>query len=363
MKHPNQNIATTKSSRNHSALKAARALGALLLLVSSAPAQVTSQSVPFTGQHQEDFETSIALPYSYMPNPVFQGNASYCTSTAAQTNIWFSGPCTTNPHGGFTFVGDVGGTMWFDFNVAPTRFGGYFGSNQVGGPAVVTVNFLSATNSLITTDVIQLQNNCSWTWIGWDIQSTNVRRIEFQYSGFIEKIMMDDLELDFAPIVNSCFETFCFGDSNLATGQCPCGNGLPFNTTSGCVNGTGVGGVLTPTGSCAATVGDAGLVAENLVPNQWALFFEGSAALPAGGIPFADGRLCVGGPYAGIKLVKVNAAGIAGPIGDVWWSGLGPNAHMPGDTSYYQCYYNDPFTTVCGSRWNLTNGVKMGWTP
>ena len=109
-------------------------------------------------------------------------------------------------------------------------------------------------------------------------------------------------------------------------------------------------------------VSDAGLIAENLVPNQWALFFEGGSALPAGGIPFADGLLCVGGPYAGIKFVKVNAAGVAGPV-DAYWSGFGPNAHLPGDTSYYQCYYRDHYSTACGAGWNLTNGVKVKWTP
>lgn len=362
MKHTNQHVANTKNSWNHSLRRAAGALGASLLFVASASSQVASTG-PFTGQYHEDFEVDLPALFFYMPNPVLQGNAQYSTYLAEQHTSWAYGSCTTNPHGGSKLAGDIGGTMWFDFSTAPTRFGGYFGSNQPGGPAVVTVRFISASNSLIATDVITLQNNCSWQWEGWNISSSNVRRIELSYSGYTEHVMMDDLELDLAPVVNSCFGTFCFGDTNLATAQCPCGNGLPFNTTSGCANGTGVGGTLSPLGSCSAAANDAQLIAENLPPNQWALFFEGGSTIPSGGMPFADGLLCVGGPYAGVKFVMADAMGTAGPVGDLWYRGLGEAAHWPGDTSYYQCYYRDTYSTVCGAGWNLTNGVEVGWTP
>ena len=362
MKYANQHIENAKNFWNQSLRRAAGALGVSLLLVASASSQVASTG-PFSGQYHEDFEVDLLALFLHVPNPVLQGGAQYSTYLAEQHPHWAYGSCTTSPHGGAKLAGDIGGSMWFDFNAAPTRFGGYFGSNQPGGPAVGNVRFLSASSTLIATDVITLQNNCSWQWVGWNILSSNVRRIEFSYSGYVQHVMMDDLELDLAPVVNSCFETFCFGDFELTPGQCPCGNALPLNTTSGCANSTGAGGRLAGLGNCSASANGASLIAENLIPNQWALFFEGSSAFSGGGVPFADGLLCVGGPYAGIKFVKVDAVGVAGPVEDLWYSGLGWEVHLPGDTSYYQCFYKDPISSACGTTWNLTNGVKVNWTP
>ena len=335
-------------------------LGALLLLGASALAQ--NPTGPFSGQHTEGFESSLSLASGYAPNPVLQGNATYHTSWAIQCDTNWTYGCSMSSHGGSNFIGDIGGLMWLDFNAAPSKFGGYFGSNQPGVPITVNVRFLDFWNNVLATDVVTLQNNCTWQWLGWNVPGVNVYRIEFETTPGPGFLMMDDLELDLPPVASNCFDTFCFGDNNSGIAPCPCGNAVSNNANSGCANGTGVGATLSGLGDCSALTDGAKIIAEGLIPNQWALFFEGGSVLPAGSMPFADGVLCVGAPYAGVKFIKADAMGVAGPIDSIWFMGLGWEAHLPGDTSYYQCYYNDPYSTVCGSGWNLTNGVIIPWS-
>ena len=360
MKNSNQRDTTNSTNSWPGKLhRAAGALSMLLLLGASVSAQ--SLVGPFSGQYQEGFETSPAIAPGYAPNPVLQGYANYFTGWGSRTNGWGFG-CNMQPNTGSWFVGDTGGLTWLDFNTPPARFGGYFGSNQTGGPAIVEVRFLNSSNSVLFTQTRTLPNNCTWIWMGWDLATLNVSRIEFQKTSSPGYMMVDDLQLDTTP-VNSCASTFCVTDGSTGVTACPCGN----NSTNGggCANGTGNGATLSMYGSCSTSAADARLLAENLPPNQWALFFEGGSTLPAGGMSFADGMLCVGGPYAGVQFVMADAAGVAGPITDIYYKGLPYMAnHMPGNTTYYQCYYHTPGgLSVCGASWNLTNGVKLMWTP
>ncbi len=357
MRHTNQNGTTANTSFNRSLRKVASALSASLLLVAGASAQVTP-SGPFTGQFQEGFDVVGPVAQGFAANPVFQGNAEYYTAHALQAASWGYG-CTMTPRTGSRFMGDIGGSMAIEFNAAPAKFGGYFGSNQPGGPAVVDVRFLDAANNLVTTDSITIHNSCDWQWFGWSFTPTTVRRVEFTYVAYSEHVMMDDLELDF-PVVNTCDSMFCFGDGSIAS--CPCGNN---SSSGGCANGTGNGSVLYPMGSCSIAANDAGLAADNLPVNGWALFFEGATTLPGGSMPFVDGLLCVGGPYRGLQFVQAGPSGGAETTVDlVTPPGGGGFMHTAGETTYYQCYYHTPGPySVCGSSWNLTNGVSRIWTP
>jgi len=353
--HQHDSANSTKSGKLR---QAAGALTVLLLLGASAAAQ--NSVGPFSGQYQEGFENSASLAVGFAPNSVLQGNANYHTAWGLRTTSW-KFDCLIQPNAGAWFVGETGGLSYLEFNTPPARFGAYFGSNQPGGPTTVDVRFLDSANAVLFTDTRTIPNNCTWSWMGWDITTLGVSRIEFVKSGTFGFMMMDDLELDL-PVVNTCFETFCFGDN--VTTACPCGNSLPNNTISGCGNTTGVGATLSMSGSCSSSVADARLMAENLIPYRWALFFEGGSTLPSFGAPFYDGILCVGAPYAGVQFVVADVTGVAGPITDIFYKGLPymPN-HLPGYTSYYQCFYNDDAYGVCGTRWNLTNGVKLTWTP
>jgi len=358
MKNSNQHdTANSTNSWGGKLRRTAGTLTVLLLLGASAGAQ--SLVGPFSGQYQDGFETGSALSLGYAPNSVLQGNANYFLGWGGRTNGWTFG-CNMQPNTGSWFVGDTGGPTWLEFNTPPARFGGYFGSNQPGGPTIVEVRFLNASNSVLFTQTRTLPNNCTWIWMGWDLAALNVSRIEFEKTSSPGFMMMDDLQLDTSP-ANSCASTFCFGDGSAGT-WCPCGN--TGGAGEGCGNSTGAGATLSMYGSCSSAAADAWLLAENLIPNRWALFFEGGSTLPAGGMPFRDGVLCVGAPYAGVQFALVDGTGVAGPIMDIFYKGLPymPN-HMPGDTSYYQCYYMESGGGVCGGGWNLTNGVKLMWTP
>jgi len=293
----------------------------------------------------------------FAPNPVFQGNAEYHTAYGVKVPSWPYG-CTMVPFAGSRFLGDIGGSMAIAFTQTPTRFGAYFGANQPGPSTNIDVLFLDAANNVVTTDNITIHNSCDWQWYGWNFIPATVRRVEFTYAAFVETVMMDDLQLDF-PVVGSCDSMFCFGDGSVTS--CPCGNNSTFG---GCANGTGNGSVLYPMGSCSVAANDAGLAADNLPSNGWVLFFEGDTTLPGGALPFADGLLCVGGPYRGLQFMTAGSSGGAGTTVDLVSPPGSGIMHSPGETTYYQCYYHTPGAySVCGSSWNFTNAVSRTWTP
>jgi len=332
-------------------------LGALLLLGTSALAQ--NPTGPFSGQYTEDFESSLSLASGYAPTPVFQGNATYHTSWAIQSNTSWTYGCSISSYGGSNFVGDTGGLMWFNFNAAPSRFGGYFGSNQPGVPITVNVRFLDMGNAVLATDVVTLQNNCTWQWLGWDFPLSNIYRIEFETTPGLGFLMMDDLELD--PGIIICNPpgsvTFCFGDGSGT--PCPCGNtGAPGH---GCANGANPnGGLLCMTGTGSISASNASLIASEVVPNRWVLFIQANNALGFGnGVPFRDGLLCIGGSYVGLQFIRANTAGVAKTTVDINSVGGG----FAGDLKRFQAYYQNPISSVCGTNWNLTNGLELTWVP
>jgi hypothetical protein len=332
-------------------------IGMLLLVGASARAQTSVG--PFSGLHEEDFESSMTIASGYASNSVFGGNGTYHTSSAYRTTGW-SYSCSMWPNAGAWFVGDNGGLMWFEFSTAPTKFGGYFGSNQPGTPVSVNVRFYNASSTLLYFTTSVLQNDCTWQWLGWDISAlTGVHRIEFETVTGAGFLMMDDLQLDL-PVVTTCGTTFCFGDGSGAA--CPCGN--TGTGGGGCASSASSGGGRlneAPGGSCSYSVDDAGLVASDLPTNGWALVFQGNSTLGGGGSPFADGVLCVGGPYLGLQFLMADGLGVAQTSRSLVDAsnlmGLGPGSEV-----YYQCYYHDPIGP-CGTNWNLTNGVRWIWTP
>lgn len=360
MKNSKQHQATTtsKTAKGRGLRQTAASLGLLLLLGVSAAAQTPIG--PFSGQYDEDFESSTTIMSGYAPNSVLGGNGTYHTASAGRTNSWGFG-CSMMPHAGIWFVGDNGGLMWFEFNTAPARFGGYFGSNQPGARVSVDVRFFSASNTLLSSTTRVLQNDCTWQWLGWDTPGGNVRRIEFETTTAPGFLMMDDLELDLTS-VNTCATAFCFGDGSAGT-FCPCGNSGASG--EGCANATGSGATLSFVGSCSISVNNAGLIAGNLPQYRWALFFEGGSVIGAGSIPFFDGVLCVGGPYLGLQFVMSGPLGVAQTTIDLASPpGLPGVFHSPGETTYYQCFYNTPGgSSVCGTNWNLTNAIEVLWTP
>ena len=305
----------------------------------------------------------MSIAPGYVPNPVIQGQANYYTNGAIQSANWSFG-CTITPHGGTRFVGDLGGgLMWLEFNTAASKFGGYFGSNQPGIALTVNVLFFDASNVLVGSNVVTLQNNCTWQWLGWEFPSTNVSKIEFNTAPSPGFLMMDDFELDFmptdcaGPVIGTAF---CFGDGSGTA--CPCGNNAIAGSGTGCANATQNGAMLCMTGSYSIAANDAVLIATNTTPNWWCFFIQADNIVGSGnGTPFADGLLCISGNYVGLQLAKSDALGVVRTTADIAVAGY----CTPGDVKRYQAYYHlqSPANSVCGANWNLTNGLEMTWTP
>lgn len=153
---------------------------------------------------------------------------------------------------------------------------------------------------------------------------------------------------------------FCFAEE----ASCPCGNVAP---ASGCVNSTGVGAQLeVVAGTTSVVADDLVLLAHDLPVGEFAIFI---AAQGHQSMPFADGRLCVGGP--GYKTVRYTAPTLVPATGALR---LGPglvalsnsnHVGLPaivgidaGESWFFQTYYRDA-AGPCGTGANLSNAVAL----
>jgi len=163
---------------------------------------------------------------------------------------------------------------------------------------------------------------------------------------------------------------FCSGQafSSALTCQCPCAN---CDTESvglaGCGNGNSThpfykGASLRVTGSNSVGPSPSTLILEGsgLIQNQPGLYFQGNNAVNGGqGNHFGDGLRCAGGGVIRLQVRVADGAGLSQTNIDIVVKG---NV-LAGNTKYYQLWYRDPLTSVCGSTFNLTNGVQVLFIP
>jgi hypothetical protein len=152
---------------------------------------------------------------------------------------------------------------------------------------------------------------------------------------------------------------FCFGDGTGTA--CPCGN-------SG-ASGNGCASSVAPAGAHLAAMGAASVSQDGLVligsgmPNSSVLYFQGTTQVSGGaGSVFGDGLRCGGGQIVRLATkANVQNGSMYPSVGDVAISIRG--AIPPsGGTRTYQGWYRN-VTGPCGSGFNLTNGVRVTWTP
>lgn len=152
------------------------------------------------------------------------------------------------------------------------------------------------------------------------------------------------------------FSSYCYCD--VGTG--PCGNDDP---TAGCVNSTGVGALLSSSGTTSYEEDDLVLNATLIPPNKLGLWLMSAGATL---LPLGDGVRCVANPFRRYGSFNSGPGGMAvkGPGIQANSCATLPPAYCigPGSTWNFQVWYRNP-TGPCGLGTNLTNGLTVTWTP
>lgn len=155
--------------------------------------------------------------------------------------------------------------------------------------------------------------------------------------------------------------TFCYG----TLVSCPCGNsGVKGH---GCESSAATGGaLLNATGRASVASDSVSLVATGLPFTSPTVLFQGTTEINGGlGAVFGDGLRCAGGST--VRLVVRSAVNGyvsygSGTVGDtpIHLAGAIPVA---GATRAYQAWYRDSAAFCTAGTFNLSNGVRLVWTP
>jgi hypothetical protein len=151
---------------------------------------------------------------------------------------------------------------------------------------------------------------------------------------------------------------FCTGGFGLA---CPCGND-PIEA-SGCVNATGVGAMLSASGSTSASADDLVLRTTGLPAGTFAMAFA-SQHTTFTPIEMSGGLRCLDGPIVRLRPIAQASAGgtvVRGNIASLI-SQFAPSTILPGSTWHIQDWYRSPGGPCSGSL-NLSNGLSFTFTP
>lgn len=158
---------------------------------------------------------------------------------------------------------------------------------------------------------------------------------------------------------------YCFGDGVAPFPPCPCGNQVAAGAGTGCRNSSGVGARLQGIGLQQVS-NDQLVLSVSGMPQSGqlaCLFIQGDAQINGGfGAPFFDGLLCAGGAVLriGVKVTS-NGSNTYPQAGDlpVHLKGAIPAV---GAVRYYQAWYRDVIGP-CGTRTNISNGIRVIWAP
>jgi hypothetical protein len=150
---------------------------------------------------------------------------------------------------------------------------------------------------------------------------------------------------------------FCFGDG---TGNaCPCANfGAAGN---GCASSVSASGARLSSTGQASLSADTLVLSGTLMPESFALYFQGTAQVAGGlGAVFGDGLRCAGGSIVRLRTVA-NVAGASQfpAAGDPSLSVRGGVA-APG-TRTYQIWYRNAAPFCSPLTFNLTNALEVTW--
>jgi hypothetical protein len=149
---------------------------------------------------------------------------------------------------------------------------------------------------------------------------------------------------------------FCFGYGHT---HCPCNNDSPTGSGEGCLNSTGLGGMLHGSGLTTVFRDTFVLHATDMVQGS-CVFLQGDGITTAA---FGDGLRCTGGVLRRLATKPVIGGAATYPQpGDLPISVKG-NVPIDGGVRYYQVYYRNPNGSPCGTFFNITSGVSVVWQP
>lgn len=152
--------------------------------------------------------------------------------------------------------------------------------------------------------------------------------------------------------------TFCHGDG-LAV-PCPCGNNSVTADLEGCLHSGGIGGRLRGYGTASLANDEVVLHALRLPSTSQGLVFQGPG--PTTPTPFGDGLRCVASPVIRLGVKTACTGQIAWPEpGEMSLSVAG--AVLPSTVVVYQVWYRNAAAFCTPFTYNLTNAVRIAWTP
>lgn len=155
------------------------------------------------------------------------------------------------------------------------------------------------------------------------------------------------------------FTALCFGDSSGT--PCPCGNTAAPG--AGCANSTGLGAVLSGSGTPSISADSVSLSVDQGKPNQPVLFFQGLNFINSGnGNHFGDGLRCCGGSVKRLQVRFMNASGQASTTAPLSIQG----STAAGSTYCNQAWYRDPLAaggSPCLNYFNTSNALSITWAP
>lgn len=128
---------------------------------------------------------------------------------------------------------------------------------------------------------------------------------------------------------------------------------IPQNYCVGATNSTGMGGMMTVSGSQSVSDNTFGLAAINLPASVFGLFIYSDTAAQ---LPVGDGFMCLGGSIVRLPVVQSDMLGQMTYAVD--FNSLPPSGPIvSGDTRYFQCWHRDIPGGPAG--YNFTDGISV----
>ena len=144
---------------------------------------------------------------------------------------------------------------------------------------------------------------------------------------------------------------------------CPCGIGIGPGACPNSFNPAGAH--LTASGYSKTTADNLTLTTTGMPPNKTSLLFQGTGLANFGiGVSIGDGMRCVGGAITRFTARANDSSGNSSypQPGDASISVRG-GVPLMGGTYYYQTWYRDPTSFCTSGATNLSDGLKVIWTP